>query len=245
MKVLLIGTEPDTADMVVLSLRLRWPDTRAVVATRAMEGVEMVEQELPDLVILQTNFSDMSLSDCIGEIRKFSEVPLVVLGKKEDDVEAIRALEMGADDYLRSPYGFVELVARIVALLRRIARSESLENGEAPILSGSLVVNPATYQVFLDDRRLTLTSTEFRLLYLLVKNRGIVVPHRVLERTLWGDRVDSTPLVKKYVQRLRRKLDDDSRNPRWIASVHGFGYRFVGPPQGAAEEARPLVHSHN
>ena len=96
MKVLLIGAEPRTAEMVTLSLRLRWPDTEAIVTTQAREGIDMIEQEFPELVILQPNFSDMSLSRVIGEVRGFSEVPLIVLGNKEDELEAIKALELGA-----------------------------------------------------------------------------------------------------------------------------------------------------
>ena len=241
MKVLLTGVDPRTSEMVVLSLRLRWPDARALVATQAADGVDMVEQESPDVVILQPNFSDMSLSEAIREIRRFSDVPLVVLGQEGDEREAVKALELGADDYIRTPCGFVELVARVVALLRRLQRTESDGTFEAPILSGSLVINPATYEVFLDGHRLTLTATEFRLLYLLVRNRGAVVSHRFLERTLWGERVDSAPLVKKYVQRLRRKLGDDPHSPEWIANVHGIGYRFIGPLEQAAERRTPVV----
>ena len=121
--------------------------------------------------------------------------------------------------------------------------TEAFGDVETPIFSGSLVINPATYSVFLDGHRLMLTSTEFRLLYLLVNNRGMVVSHRLLERTLWGDRVDSAPLVKKYVQRLRRKLNDDPRHPQWIANVHGIGYRFVGPPEKQPEDARLPVYN--
>ena len=101
---------------------------------------------------------------------------------------------------------------------------------------------PATYAVSLDGQRLTITHTEFKLLFLLVKNRGMVVHHRFLERALWGDRVDSAPLVKKYVQRLRKKLSDDAKKPHWIASVHGTGYRFVGPGEMHPEEREEVIH---
>jgi len=86
-----------------------------------------------------------------------------------------------------------------------------------------------------------LTSTEFRLLHLLVKNRGTVVAHQTLERALWGGYMDSSKLVKKYVQRLRRKLGDHAREPVWIASVHGVGYRFIGPALGSQLVPQPLT----
>ena len=94
--------------------------------------------------------------------------------------------------------------------------------------SGALLLNPATYEVLLHGKRMALTSTEFRLLHLLLKNRGTVATHRFLELALWGDRVDSSALVKKYIQRLRRKLGDDPQEPEWIANVYGVGYRFLG-----------------
>lgn len=155
-------------------------------------------------------------------------MPLLVLGRQNDEMETVSSLEVGADDYVRSPCDLTELTARIWALLRRSGMTSSYET-ESPLVSGRLLVNPATYEAFLGGQRLTLTTTEFRLLYLMVKNWGIVVSRATLERTLWGDQVDSYGLVKKYVQRLRHKLDDDAREPFWIASVHGVGYRFIGP----------------
>jgi DNA-binding response OmpR family regulator len=92
------------------------------------------------------------------------------------------------------------------------------------------LVNPATYEVFLEERRVVLTSTEFRLLHLLLKNQGVVVSHQALERELGGGHwVESVSLGKKYIQRLRRKLRDDAQEPRWIVTVRSVGYRFIGP----------------
>ena len=245
MKVLLIGVDPQNAEMVALTLRLRWPEARPLVATEAEKGVDLLEQESPDMVILQPNFSDMSLSEAIQEIRRFSDVPLVVLAGQGNEVEAIKVLDLGADDYIRNPYGMGELVARLMALLRRCQGLGLFEKFEAPLLSGSLLINPATYEVFLDDHRLALTATEFRLLWLLIKNKGSVVSHHLAEQTIWGDRVDSVPLVKKYIQRLRRKLGDDSHSPQWIANIHGIGYRFIGPLENSFDKKENLVNAHN
>ena len=100
---------------------------------------------------------------------------------------------------------------------------------EGALSSGRLSINPSTYEVFLADQRVNMTSTEFSLLHLLVRNRGTVVAHQTMERTLWPGPGDNSRLVKKYVQRLRRKLGDDPKEPSWIASIHGVGYRFIGP----------------
>ncbi len=188
----------------------------------------MVEREAPDVVILYPDFEDMTLSTIIPELRRFTNVPVLVLGHQGDEMEVVTALEVGADDYVRLPCDLTEIMVRIWALLRRVGlRPEPDSDG--PIASGRLMINPSTYEVFMDDQRIILTSTEFRLLHLLVKNRGTVVAHQTLERALWGGHMDSSRLVKKYVQRLRRKLGDHAREPLWIASVHGVGYRFIGP----------------
>ncbi len=237
MKAAFVGAEVRTAEMVTLAVHLRWPDVDLRVATTAAEGLEMVERESPDVVVMHPDFTDMTLTGTIEELRRFTNVPLLVLGHQGDEMEVVTSLEVGADDYVRLPCDLTEIMVRIWAMLRRVGlRTEPETDG--PISSGRLVITPSTYEVFMDDRRVVLTSTEFRLLHLLVKNRGTVVAHQTLERALWGGYMDSSRLVKKYVQRLRRKLDDPAREPVWIASVHGVGYRFIGPP--AVSQADPL-----
>ena len=228
MKLVFIGVNSRTADIASLSVRLRWPDATMFQADTATRGMELVEQEWPDVVLLHPDFTDLSLSNAIRNLRAFSNVPLLVMGRDCDKMEAISSLEMGADDYVRLPCDLTELTTRIWALMRRSGAATPYEN-ERPIVSGRLLLNPASFQSFLGGERLILTTTEFRLLHLLLKNWGIVVSRQTLERTLWGDQVDSYGLVKKYIQRLRQKLGDDAREPFWIASVHGVGYRFIGP----------------
>ena len=242
MNVVFIGADPQTADMARLSLRLRWPDAAPLVATTASDGLEWVERETPDVVLLHPSFSDMSLEEAIQELRQFSNVPLMVLGHQGGETQIATALQLGADDYLRLPCDMTEMMARVWALLRRAGAMVRQEE-ERPLRSGDLLVNPTTYEVFLGDRRVVLTSTEFRLLHLLMKNRGIVVTHQNLGRTLWGDQADSSGLVKKYVQRVRQKLGDTAREPSWIVSIHGMGYRFVGPSENSQDHREPELIS--
>jgi two-component system KDP operon response regulator KdpE len=239
MKAVFIGANARTAEIATLSVHLRWPDVTPMIATTAARGLELVEQESPDVVLIHPDFTDLTLTKIIQGLRCFSNVPLLVLGHQGDEMEVVSALETGADDYVRLPCDLTEMMTRIWALLRRVGIRPSHES-ESPLLSGSLFINPATYEVFLGGQRITLTSTEFRLLHLLVRNRGTVVAHQTLERALWGDQIDSSGLVKKYVQRLRRKLSDDAREPRWIASVHGVGYRFIGPTPNPQESTESL-----
>jgi len=242
MKVVYIGVDVRTSEIATLAIHLRWPDVTPQIVTTALEGIEAVERTQPDVVLIHPGFDDLTLSRAIQEIRRFSQVPLLVLGRDGDEMEVITSLELGADDYVRLPCDLPEIMVRIGALLRRVGIRPSNES-EGPLNSGSLFINPANYEVFLGDQRISLTSTEFRLLHLLVKNRGTVVAHQTLERALWGDQVDSSRLVKKYVQRLRQKLEDDAREPCWVASVHGVGYRFIGPPPNSAETGE-LSYAH-
>ena len=118
------------------------------------------------------------------------------------------------------------LWARVRALLRRSYNTH--RNAVSLLTIGGLTINPSTYEVFLHHRRIKLSVTEFRLLCLLAKNPGDVVPHHTIQQALRADHSKSAGLVKKYIQRLRRKLGDNPRAPVWIASVHGVGYRFIG-----------------
>jgi DNA-binding response OmpR family regulator len=236
MKGVFIGASARTAEIAALSVRLRWPDAAFLIAATATQGLELVEQEWPNILLLHPDFSDMAYSRAIRDLRGFSNVPLLVLAHQGDEMEAVSSLELGADDYVRLPCDLTELTARVWALLRRSGATVAHE-AESPLLSGRLLVNPATYEAFLGPERLALTTTEFRLLHLLVKNWGMVVGRQTLERTLWGEQTDSYGLVKRYIQRLRSKLKDDAREPYWIASVHGVGYRFIGPTPKALEAA--------
>lgn len=235
MNVVYIGAGARTAEIALLAMRLRWPDAAPLVATAAGEGLELVERELPALALLCPDFRDMSVSAAIQGLRQITNAPLLVLGYRGDDMEVVAALESGADDYIRIPCDLTELMVRIWALLRRAGTRPSRQ-GEEPLSSGPLLINPATYEVALRGQPVILTSREFRLLHLLIKNRGAVVARSVLEQTLLREPVDNHGLVKKYVQRLRQKLGDNAREPRWIASVHGVGYRFVGPASAQVED---------
>ena len=195
MKILLAGASPSILVKVEVALRLRWSDVHVLAPMDLETALETVEEEDPEVVLLQPSALGWPLEGFIQRLRAFSMVPLVVL-------------------------------EGIVALLRRVQRSEF--PADQRISSGGLFLDPSTYEVHLHNQKVGLTFTEFRLLYLLVQNRGAVLSHTTISQQIWGDEVDSSGLAKKYIQRIRRKLGDDPRSPRWIASIHGVGYRFLG-----------------
>jgi DNA-binding response OmpR family regulator len=227
--VVFIGDDQPMLDVVTRSIHLRWPDVTPTLAITAAEGLETVERELPDVAIIAGQHLGMSPGAVVKDMRSFSGVPILVLSRTGDELEAVTCLELGADDYIRFPCGMMEMMARMWASLRRAGLISAQIGNGFPVVSGELLINPATLEVFMADRRVSLTATEFRLLHLLAKNRGAVVSHESLGLSLWRDRIFNKQMAKKYIQRLRGKLGDSASEPRWIACVPGLGYRFIGP----------------
>jgi len=233
MKVVFVGTGPRVAEIATLALHPWWPETDPLVATSAVEGLELVEEESPDVVLLHPDFTDMSLYNVIQELRRFSNVPLLVLSHRRDESEVVTSLGLGADGYIRLPCGLIELTATLGAFLRRVGITP-LHKGEAPLLIGQMLFDPSSHAVFLDEQKIALTITEFRMLYLLAKNWNTVTPYLTLKGALRGEDVGSFKLIQLHVQHLKQKLGDDTRKPPWIASVRGVGYCFLGPPPAPA-----------
>jgi len=233
MKVLFFSQDSAKVEQLVLALRLRWPDLNPLIASNGDVGLKVIEQEEPELVMLCDDLPDLGLWASIKEIRRFSDIPIIVAIESENEMEVVKALELGADDFIRLPCNLMEVMARVVALVRRVGLTKQ-RSDETPIRCGELLINPATYEVYLGSDRLVLTPTEFRLLHLLAKNRHVTLTQNFIQRMIWSDDVQAGETLKKYIQRLRRKLGDDARNPTWIKTVHGVGYRFSSPTTTAA-----------
>ena len=230
MKVLFLSQDANQVEELVLVLTLRWEGLTPQVVSYGKLGLEVIENERPELVIIAGDLPDMSVHSTIREVRRFSEVPIMVLVHQSDDgeMDLVKALESGADDYIRLPCNLMEVMARAVAVLRRPRRLRD-GNEQSPIKCGDLLINPATFQASLGSDELSLTALEFKLLYLLASNRHVTVATDYIQRVVWPDDSDAGPSVKTYIKRLRQKLGDDAKNPVWIKTVNGVGYRFCGP----------------
>lgn len=233
MKVLFFSQDGDIVEQLGLALRLRWPDLKPLIASEGHVGLEVIEREEPDISIICGNLTDITVWETIKEIRRFSDVPIIVALEGENEMDVVKALEQGADDFIRLPCNLTEFMARAVALLRRVGLTKQ-RSDESPIRCGELLINPATYEVFLGQSRLVLTPTEFKLLYLLAKNRHVTLTQEFIQRVIWSEDIEAGEALKKYIQRLRKKLGDDARNPIWIKTVHGVGYRFAASTSPAA-----------
>lgn len=204
---------------------MRWPDSVILSVGEGRKGIELVETESPDMVLLDIGLPDTDGFDVLRQIRFFSDVPIIIETVEDQEAERVRGLELGADDYLVKPFSYMELLARVKAVLRRAQMSEFGE-GEASFINGDLTVDFANREVRLKGKVIKLTPTEYRLLYILVRNKGQVVTQRRLLQQVWGDAyIDNADYLRAYIRRLRDKLHDEP--PQMILTERGFGYRFV------------------
>lgn len=227
MKILVIEDDPDVVEVVSLCFEMRWPNATIVSSGTGEAGIDLVEVESPDIVILDIGLPDIDGYQVCKEIRRFSDVPIVMLTVRSNEADIVKGLEMGADDYITKPFKHIELLARVQSVLRR---SEMMpQTGEQQVFQkDDLVVDFANREVRIGDELIRLTSTEYNLLYHLIKNAGRVLQHKTLLGKVWGrEYVDETNYLKVHIQHLRQKLGDDPNNPRLIITERGAGYKFA------------------
>jgi DNA-binding response OmpR family regulator len=232
--ILMIDDDPALLRLAELSLSKE--GYRFVHAEHGLEGLKVFERERPGLVLLDISMPRLDGWETCRLIRAVSTVPIIIVTGRDDEADKARGLDLGADDYLTKPFGFVELHARIRAALRR-AGLPPAERPQAPTVYtvGSLVVNVAAHTVTRGDVPILLTPTEFRLLTHLIENPGLVLTHRQLLTAVWGfGYADATDVLKPTISRLRQKIEQDPAQPRLIHTVHGVGYRFTPATELAA-----------
>ena len=196
-----------------------------LTATLPSGGLEKLEEETPDLVILDVMLPEMDGFEVCRTIRQSSSVPVVMLTARGEVMDRVVGLEIGADDYLPKPFEPRELVARIQAILRRI--QTKFKSGITTI--GALCIDSHKYEVRVDDKLVHLTLNEFECLVLLVKNKGKVLNRDQIIEELRGIEWDAfNRSVDITMSRLRQKLGDDPKNPRFIKTIWGTGYLFIG-----------------
>ena len=226
MRILVIDDEPDVIEVVNLCFNLRWPEAEVSSVNNGDAGIKFVEQEPPDLVLLDIVLPGMDGFQACQEIRQISDVPIIMLSGRDAEVDKVRGLEMGADDYITKPFSHLELLARVRAVLRRY-RSQLPAVGEV-FESGDLRIDYASRQVLVRGQQVRLTPTEYSLLFHLTRNAGRVLPHHTLLAKVWGrEYTDEIDYLKVYIRRLRQKLEGDPETMGHIISERGVGYKFL------------------
>jgi two-component system KDP operon response regulator KdpE len=230
MKILLIEDSPEIINTISLTFKLSWDDVVLIYANNGKNGVEMAENESPDIIILDINLPDMDGFEVLRDIRFFCEVPVIILSVRDAEVDKVRGLEMGADDYITKPFSSLDLLARVKAVTRRTGMQRHDEQNIPPYTTEKLAINFATREVILSGERLHLTPTEYKLLHHMVRNEGRTITQQALQRSVWGNVEYIDPsTIKKYIYQLRSKLGDTANPPQIIINERGIGYKFVRP----------------
>jgi len=198
---------------------------QVITAYDGLTAVKRFREEHPDLVLLDLAMPGPDGFNVAGQMRAIGPAPIVVVSGESGEAAKVRALGLGADDYLTKPFGKAELLARIAAVMRRVARSSG-HGGGGPLTAGDLVMEPGRHEARVGDSVLALTPTEFRLLEALVRAAGDIVPHLQLARAGWPAETDPDLLwLKPHLARLRSKVGG-AGGPQVVA-VRGVGYRIV------------------
>jgi two-component system KDP operon response regulator KdpE len=220
----------DDEHQILRALRVVLRDAGFEVTTTAnvQETLDAVAVRPPDAAILDLILPDGDGIELTRSIRKWSDMPILVLSAVGEEAEKVRALDAGADDYVTKPFSPGELIARLNAALRRAGKTDA---DEPLVTAGALEVDLSRHAVRLDGEDIHLTPTEFDLLRALVRNRGRLLTHRTLLTEVWGRGYeDDTQVLRVHIANLRRKIEPDPGNPRWIRTDPGIGYRFSDTP---------------
>ena len=227
MRILVVDDEPDVIESVRIGFELQWREIDVIGAGLGEEALDRIERDAPDIVLLDIGLPDIDGFEVVRRIREFSDVPVVMLTARDDAMDKVKGLELGADDYITKPFNHLELMARVKAVLRRLAMPTPTSRAPS-FRAGELEVDFAAQEARLRGDRLDLTPTEYKLLYHLVRNAGHVLPHGTLLAKVWGrEYVDEVDYLRVYVRRLRDKLGDDPDRPTYIRTERGLGYRFI------------------
>ena len=225
MKVLVVDEEPDVIKLVAMSFRLQQPAWDVLGAPDGPQALDVIERQRPDVVLLDIGLPEMSGFEVLKAIRLFSDVPVIMLTVRDDELSKVQGLELGADDYVTKPFSHLELLARVRAVLRR-AQALPLAY-EEPFESGDIRVDFVRREVVVRGEPIPLTGTEYRLLYHLVRNAGQIMTHESLLAHVWGrEYTDEISYLKSYINRLRNKLERDPHRPEYILTEYGLGYWF-------------------
>jgi two-component system KDP operon response regulator KdpE len=208
-------------------------DYRIAIAETGAQALVSINSQPPDVIILDLGLPDMDGAAIIEQVRKWSQLPIIILSARDQERDKVDALDRGADDYLTKPFGVPELLARLRVALRHRARAGlGEEQPDAVFTSGGLSVDLDKRHVILNGEEIHLTPIEYRLLTTLIAHAGKVLTHRMLLREVWGPGyAHEVHQLRVHMANLRRKLEADTAQPKYILTEQGVGYRLVEADQ--------------
>jgi DNA-binding response OmpR family regulator len=195
------------------------------------QAVDLVAESNPALVLLDVMMPNLDGFQACERIREFSQVPIIMVTAKGEEQDRVRGLDLGADDYIVKPFSATELLARVRAVLRRAQKEEDITGQASVFVHSSLRIDFARAEVFVNDRMVYLSATEYRILLQLARHQGRVIPSDQLLRDVWGEEYsDDKEILWVSISRLRQKIEVDARNPEHIVTRSGIGY--IMPAEG-------------
>lgn len=226
-KTSILVVDDDVRMLRMMQRTLELEGYRVLTAASGQAALDVFDEETADLMILDIVMPGIDGYTVCQRVREFSQIPIIIVTAKDSDEEKIAGLDAGADDYVTKPFSARELVARVRAVLRRTTLWD--ERPEPAFHSHDLIVDFARHRVTLGGQEVNLTAIEHRLLSRLVRNAGRVVTHDQILEAVWGEEyVGEHHLLRVNIGRLRQKLGDDSKEPRFIATKIGIGFMFLG-----------------
>ena len=222
----ILVVDDDPAIIKFVRANLKADDYETLAALDGAEAIEVVEREMPDLVILDIMLPRIDGFEVLSRLREWCQIPIIVLSARGDAEDKVKCLDLGADDYLSKPFDLEELLARIRAVFRR-TKAAGMVPPQPSLSFGELEVNFAQRSVTVAGRETKLTPTEYSLLKELVLNKGKVLTHLQLLGRVWGPEYrDEKDYLHTFIRRIRAKIEPEPAAPRHIISVPGVGYQF-------------------
>lgn len=217
--------EDDKTIQNFIRISLKTKGYKCITADDGLTGLSLFYANHPDLVLLDMGLPDIDGMDILMQIRQESETPVIIVSARGQEKDKVSALDEGADDYVTKPFNAGELLARIRVALRR---KGSVVKQEPEFSLDFLRIDIEKRKVFKHDEEIHLTPIEYKMLILLVNNRGKVMTHRSIQQEVWGyDATDDYQSLRVFMANIRRKIEDDTAKPRFILTEVGVGYRFV------------------
>ena len=223
--ILVVEDEPSIAEVV--SLYLKRAGFHVQIAADGKQAMNSFERQMPDFVILDLMLPGIDGLSLTRWLRDRSNVPIIMLTARREEIDRIAGLEMGADDYVVKPFSPQELVSRVRAVLRRVGQEQTGPESEAPLAFDGLIINPSSRVVTVNDSDIELTVKEFDMLYLLAQHpKQVFTRDQLLERVWGGAQYIDPGTVTVHVRRLREKIEADPSKPTRLLTVWGVGYKF-------------------
>lgn len=220
--VLIIEDEPPIRKLYGISLE--GAGFKSMECGSGAEGLRLAASTRPDLILLDLGLPDMDGKDVITHLREWSQIPIIVCSVRSNDDEIIRALEVGADDYMTKPFNPEVLLARIQANLRKAATQQA---GEPELLNGSIRMDLVRHEVFVNGEKTVFTPKEYDLLRYFLLHRGKMLTHKQILQDVWGPaHLDDMQYLRVYVSQLREKIEETPSSPRYIVTEPAIGYRM-------------------